>query len=290
MACISNSGYRTAANNQADAIVNQAMVDTAIYVALSLWQRNSSSSITSMQSGISDRQISLAESILDHAKQFWPHEKALIDDTFGEAKADPQYSGTSLAWDAVMADTLATGRTDWIAEMRDRCLTPSRCEAARWDRHAQNARADIISHADRVEEARTEVLNDRRYARQLGVLGLSKGIIAEVSSYQQIAGTSGRNVAANLVGMFDLARTSLGYAMNRTQHDGWGHRAIERFEARMPYEAAQPVQPVQVQVQTSPIAPVPMDTPTALDPCGPMPEAGAGNAAWRRWQDCKGYK
>lgn len=294
MGCITNDAYRQAAEEQASAIRNQAYADTAIFTALALWQRNSSSSITNMQMEIANRQLNIAEAVAAHAQSFWPYEINLLDDAFGETKAEPQHAGLSASWAAIIDDTLRRGRTDWLAEMRGRCLSPSRCEAARWDRVAQNNRADIISHADRQAEVRAEALNDRRYARQLATLALGRGQLMNVASYQQIAGVNGAQAQATLVGLIDGARTSLGYALNRERHDGWGAGIQDTYSHRMPYAVAPAAPaPVQVQVQAAALPPVVLGTPLTPvdDPCGPEPPPGPQyDEAWNRWNACKGNK
>src|SRR5699024_5912112 len=156
-----------------EAITRQAIADTAMQVALALWQRNSSASIVNMQTEIADRNTRLAENVHAHAKKFWPAERALVDDAFNEGKANPQYDGTSLAWAAIADSSLRTGRETWLQTMREWCLPPTRCEDSRWRRNAELICADVISFADRQEEARADILNDRRYSRQYAALGMS---------------------------------------------------------------------------------------------------------------------
>ena len=49
MSCVTDMAYVSAATQQGKAIVTQAIVDAAIQVAVALWQRNSSTSISNMQ-------------------------------------------------------------------------------------------------------------------------------------------------------------------------------------------------------------------------------------------------
>lgn len=291
MACISNTAYEEAAYSQADAIRQQAITDTAIYAGLALWQRNSSSSITNMQTGIADRQLKLAEAIADHAKKFWPAEVALLEDAFMQQKTTPQYTGLMAAWSNLVDDTMRRGRTDWIAEMKQRCLSATRCEAARWDRLAQNARADMLSYSARQAEARSEVLNDQRYSRQLVALGLGRDQIMTVPSYQSIAGTLGGNARQMLMGTINSGLEALGYYQTRQEVDGWGQGIRNSFD-RMPYQEPAQTMPVRQQYRPEayPIEPVARVESRPLDPCGPMPGATASDAEWRRWDRCKGNK
>lgn len=288
MACITNGGYYDAAEKQASAIKEQAVTDTAIQVALALWQRNSSGSIANMQNEIANRNMRLAEAVHDHAMKFWPYEKAIVDDAFAENKAHPQYPGLSASWGALMDDTLRRGRTDWLEEMRQRCLKPTNCEAARWDRVAQQSRADIISFADRQAEARAETLNDLRFSRQLAALGLGKGILANVKSYQDLSGTVGANARGALIGTINSGLEALGYFTTRTQFEGWG-QGIQRSFDRAPYEAPQPAPQVAVSMPVQMMPAVAAQPLQDHGPCGPYPADG-DHEGWRRYDRCMGNK
>lgn len=290
MACISNAGYVQAAKDQAEAIKNKALADTLIFTALALWQRNSSSSVASMQNEIAKRQTKLAKDIDAHARKYWPYEKAYVDDAFGLAKVKPQHDSLSSAWSAIADDTLRKGRSDWIAEMKSRCLTPSPCEVARWDRNAQKARADLISHADRQAESRAEIINDLRYARQLSALALGRGLASTVASYQDIAGTLGVNARASLTGTINSGLEALGYVLNRNRPTGWGAQTFPRID-RMPYEVQQQTAPPISKPTPAQSFPAPVDKPLEIgeDGCGPEPSYENWEA-WTDWMMCMGYK
>lgn len=276
MACITNSDYIEAAQKQADAIRTQAMTDVAIQTALALWQRNSSLSISNMQDAIANRNMKLAEAVYAHAQNFWPIEKAIVDDAFSETKASPQYSSTSAQWSSILDDSLRKGRTDWIEEMKSRCIVPTDCEAARWDRAAQLARADILSFADRQSENRAEALNDQRYARQLAALGIGKGILQNVKSFSNLSGTAGMSAGKILADSINSGLMAYGYYTTDSKYEGWGHGIRDNF-ARMPY----PVAPAATSQLPTP------ETPSG-DPCGPAPEITS--AEWAAWVACKGGK
>lgn len=292
MACITNEDYVEAAKKQASAIKTAAYVDTAIQAAFALWQRNSSLSIANMQNEIAKRNIKLAEAVHAHAKKFWPFEKAIVDDAFAENKATPQYGALSATWGSIMDDTLRRGRTDWLAEMRQRCLAPTKCEAARWDRVAQQAKADIISFADRQAESRAETLNDLRFARQLAALALGKGILNTVQSYQELSGTIGLNAGRMLEGSINSGLQALGYYTTRTQFDGWGQGAQQTL-TRMPYQPQQAPQTFAVPAQ-APITPAIAQPAAAPQGNCVEPPAGltgnAAHAAWTAYYECKGEK
>lgn len=283
--CIGNEEYITAAKNQASAIETSAEMDAAISVALALWQRNSSSSISNMQKEIADRNMRLAEWLQDHASKFWPYEKDLVDDAFAETKHTEQYAALSTQWGSIMDDTLRRARSDWLEEMRQRCIRPTRCEDARWNRNAQKARADIISFADRQAEARARALNDMRYERQYAALGLGRGHLANVSSYQSIMGTLGGNAAGMLAGTINSGLEALGYYRTRERFEGWGSGARENM-ARMP--AVQARQPTPVVNVTTPVQPIP--AVDSFGPCGPPPPGDAPQSRWDAWIECNGGK
>lgn len=274
--CISDGAYVDAASRQASAIRSQATIDTLIYTALSLWQRNSAASIANMKNEIADRQMRLAEAVHAHAKKFWPYEKSLVDDAFAITKATAQYGPLSAQWGALVDDALRAARTDWLQVMRDRCLVPTDCEAARWDRVAQNARSDIISFADRQAEAREENLNDQRYAIQYAALGIGHNILNNVKSYAEIAGAAGLSAGSILAGSINSGLEALGYYRTRNEPSGWGSRA-EQSLSTAPYS------PQRQSTKASRPEPVP-----PVDPCGPMPSMDS--PAYRTWVQCTGSK
>ena len=222
MACITNAEYIAAATQQADAMVGQATADAAIQVGIALWQRNSSKSIKNMQIEIADRQMKLAEQVQAHAEIYWPREKQLVDDTFGVGKVTTQYVTLSAEFGGMTDGSMAQGRTRWIDTMRDWCMAPSRCEDARWQRNAQLARSDMMSYAARQDESRTQILNDRRFARQYAVLQMGRGMLSDLLNYQSIAEVAGAHAGAMLTNTVNSALTAFGYYPNRHEQTGWG--------------------------------------------------------------------
>ena len=244
MGCISNSAYRSAAGNQASAIVEQAYVDTAIQVALALWQRNTSRDIANMQNEIADRQMRLAEAIQEHAEKFWPHEKALVDDAFGEQTVEPQYTATGLAWKELAVEALADGRADWLATARQQCMPPDRCEDARFHRSAQLACADMLSFAARTEEARAQEINDRRYERQYKVLNIGSGLLSTVVGFQASSLRAGGAASRMLGSAINSALDEFSYRRSRNNPGEWGQGAVIRevWGAGAPYTPGDPRQ------------------------------------------------
>lgn len=265
--CIGDAAYIDAARSQANAIVRTAAIDTAIYVALSLWQRNSSKSIANMQDEIANRNMKLAEKVHDHAKLFWPYEKAIVDDAFSMAKIDvADYTGMGEGFGNIAKQAMDDAKTDWINETSKMCMTPTPCEAARWDRIANNTRADFISFGDRQAEARMESLNDLRYSRQYNALGLGKGILGVSDTFSSIHEAMGKSAGQILVDSVNSGLTALGYYRAREQPQQWS-RSVSG--ARMPFD------PQNVQRNIQPRAPVKTDgiSRFSIDPCDPPKNA-----------------
>lgn len=247
MACITNAGYVSAARKQAEALVTQARVDVAIQVAIALWQRNSSQSISNMQNELADQQTKLAEEVQAHAEKFWPEEKELVDDVFSEGKVTTGYASLAGAWGGFLSESMSAGRTKYIETLRNQCLGVTRCDDARWQRNTELANSDMISFAARQDEKRTEILNDRRYARQYAILKYGRGSFDAMMSYAEISQTLGINASRTLLGTINSALEGYGYYSTRNRtYQGWGAPLREQW--------AQPYAPRDRAVTMSPVA------------------------------------
>lgn len=241
--CVDNNGYIEAAREEGRAIVTQAQMDVAISSALALWQRNASTSIAGMQEEIANRRTRLAEAVADHAQKFWPYEKDLVNDTFSEAKHHPNYSGLALPYQILTKDALRQGEKDWQRQLDRMCLPTSKCEKARWKSLAANAEADAISFGDRQAEARAEMLNDRRFSRQYTVLGLSRNILSDARTLEEVSAVPGKSAAEILTGSINSALEAYGYFTGRRQQDHWGQAAATEI-SRAPYDVISRTAPV----------------------------------------------
>lgn len=230
MGCVERPDLIGAAHDQKHAIVRNAQANAAINTALALWQRNSRNSIIGMQEDISKRKQKLADYIHDHAKKFWSYEKDIVDDAFAESHHDPQRDAIANEWRMIAKENMNAGRSTWINEMHRRCLSPTRCEDARWKREDQRTRTDLVSFGDRHAENRAESMNDQRYARQYAALGMGKNILNNVKTFQNLFGFAGGNAAAMLSDTINSARTALGYTMTVPDRrpDGWGAGATQK--------------------------------------------------------------
>lgn len=222
--CVTGDDLQDAADFQKDAMIRNAVANAAVSIVLALWQRNARKSIIGMQEDISKRKQKLADNIHHHAKQFWPYQKALVEDVFAEAEHDPQYDAMGLEWRQIAKEEMNAGRSDWLHEMHRRCLNPTRCQDARWRREDQKTRTDAISFADRNAENRAEALNDQRYARQYAALGLGKNVINNIAAYYQLYSQAGGAAAHLTANTIRSGVEALGYALETPdpRPDDWG--------------------------------------------------------------------
>lgn len=212
----SDIGYVAAASAHTATTAVLSAVDTAIMVAVALWQRNASESITNMQEDIANQQMILAEKLHAHAKLFWPEETRLVNDAFGEARAPTDYAGMAAGWQGFTATALSASRAAWLKDLERKCGTYDACEDARWQKNASMYEADTVSFAARQAEARAQTLRDRRYERQYYAIGLSQGVLQLTTSMQTAALSQLANAQGIMFSVINQARAGLGYwAENR---------------------------------------------------------------------------
>jgi hypothetical protein len=234
--CVSDAAYVKASAAQGKVILKQAIVDTAIQVGLALWQRNAKESISQMQNEIADRQMKLAEALQEHAKKFWPPEEALITDAFNEQKVTENYVAAASGWGGIAQKAVADGRAGWVLEARRTCSTPSVCEDARFQRNGVAIRTDITAFALRTEEARKDAFNDRRYERQYKLLGLGRGLIANVIGFQGNFLAAGGTATRLLESAVNTARSMYGYSSTRRDPLQGGYGAQIEATLLAPYK------------------------------------------------------
>lgn len=200
--CPGDQAYIDYAKKRARQAELFAATDVAIAAALALYKRTASGAIADLQTDLARRAQKLAEKAREHAKKFWPYEDAFINDAFGEPKAKAQYQALSLAWGGMSDDAMNKGRTNYLDDMKQKCISVTDCEDNKWKRSQQLIKADVISHADRQAENREEALNDKRFARQYAALQLGRGYLGLIPSYQDLAGAAGitpKNVLFGLI-------------------------------------------------------------------------------------------
>jgi hypothetical protein len=260
MGCITTFDYISASTKQATALITQATIDAAIQVVLALWQRKASNSIAEMQKEIADQQVQLAEEVEAHAELFWPEEAELVADAFGESLRTPSYVPLMAEFSGLAQNSLATGRTDWINRMRAACMDPSRCEDARWQRNSTLITVDLSNYGARQEESRTQIVNDRRYARQYGVLQMGRGQLRDFLSYQAIGGASAASAGSLLINSINSALQAFGYHQTRNDTVGWGSGIRETWTKTYMPQATMPQQQrsygVNMSDQSPPLAPI----------------------------------
>lgn len=268
-ACVSNAAYKKAAQDQANAIRSAATIEAGLAVAALVAQTLLAGKVFALQKEIADRQLKIARDIHEHAKKFWPEEKALVEDAFAEAKHVTDYNRTTPLWSGIVNDTMERSMRRWIAEAKTNCTPPRACDYARWNRFAKIGDADISTFGYRVEEARTDILNDRRYARQYAVLGMGRGLMTRVAGYYQLAGATGVSNGQMLAETINSGIAAVGYYMNREKPVAWKPPSNVGFEFRLPARNV-PEQKNEIPV----VSPVPRSMPvgTTLTPMGVRPE------------------
>jgi hypothetical protein len=228
--CVHDWSYEAAAGVQAGATVKMGLADIAVQVALALYQRKSARSIADMQYNISDRQTKLAEALHEHAKKYWAAEKSLVGDVFAEQKYKAMYSARSQGWGDISRESMKASMQYSEDSLKQACLPKGRCDSTRWRRVAGETQADIMSFADRQEESREQVLNDRRYARQYGVLGLGRDKLRAIASFQSISGSVAFGAAKEMADMINGAHQAFGYVNEELfGANGWGRGFAQRM-------------------------------------------------------------
>lgn len=253
MTCISDGAYIGAAGRQAAAIVSQASVDVAIQTVIALWQRNSSRSISNMQTEIADEQVQLAEQLHAHAIKFWPARRAFVEDAFSQVKLTNDYVALPSAWGGILDETLNEGRADWLQmQQLTMCSNPSHCEDIRWHHNAVLMQADMMSYAARQGEGRVQMLNDWRYELQTSALALGKDQVRDLITYADMRGRMNTNLGDMLSFGVNTTLGMLGYYQRRALNSGWGTGISGTL--RSVYAPPHTVQATP-QVQTYPVIP-----------------------------------
>ena len=218
IACIEDAQYVAAATAQAASITNEAYVWAAIQLALMVAQRAVNTAISDMQEELADRRMKLAEEILEHAKKTWVKEKAFVDEMMAEAKAVTGYGITQSMLNEM--DRVEGIAIEGVGQRLARFgLEVGACDDARTRRGLATARADLVSHTMRSEESRTEMLNARRYSRQVAAVALGRGTLQNAMSMGGL-GNAGDAVRGSLIRTINSGMSLWGYSANRWRHGG----------------------------------------------------------------------
>jgi hypothetical protein len=162
--------------------------------------------------------MKLAEEVLAHAKKTWVKEKAFVDEMMAEAKNTATY-GISQSMLNEM-DRVETIAIDAIDDRLARFgIEVGACDDARTRRGLATARADLVSHSMRSEEARAEMLNARRYSRQLAAVALGRGTLQNAMSMGALS-SAGDSVRGSLIRTINSGMSLWGYSANRWRHGG----------------------------------------------------------------------
>lgn len=218
IACIEDAQYVAAAEKQATSIRDEATTWTAIQIALMVAQRNVNTAISDMQEELADRRMKLAEEVLAHAKATWIKEKAFVDEMMAEPKHTTTYGITQIMLNEM--DRVETIAEEGIDKRLARFgIEVGACDDARTRRGLATARADLVSHTMRSEESRTEMLNARRYSRQLAAVGMGRGKLQNAMTMGQL-GRVGDGVRGSLIRTINSGMSLWGYSANRWRHGG----------------------------------------------------------------------
>jgi hypothetical protein len=212
--CISDAQYIGAAQESALATLARGVTELAVNVALSKWRRDVAKQINDMKQEIADRQVALAEAAHGHASSFYGKEAALVADAMAIPKVTPEYA-LSTGWTNFAVESNAYGRGSWLKAAREMCMTPSRCDAGRWESMMRNNEVDVGNFAMRQAENRSQALNDVRFKRQLDALGIGQGRFGSGVGYSQAAGTIATNVGEAIMNTVNSAAGLVGYVIGR---------------------------------------------------------------------------
>ena len=219
--CIQDPQYEAAAEQQATSIKREAYTWVAIQIALMLAQRDTNGAISDMQEELASRRMVLAEEMLAHAKLTWAKEKAFVDEMMTEQKAVTGYGVTQVMLNEMdrVEDIAVEAIDNRLARFG---IEVGACDDARTRRGLATARADLVSHTMRSEEARTEMLNTRRYSRQLAAVGLGRGTLQNAMAMGNL-GNAGDGVRGSLIRTINSGMSLWGYSANRWRHGGNYH-------------------------------------------------------------------
>jgi hypothetical protein len=217
--CIDDIAYIAQASSQAAAIVSEATNQILVQAALMLMRRTMQEKISDMQEALAKRRVKLAQDLLAHAQETWVKEQEFVAETMAEAAHAPEYT-EALVMQAELDAHADAARTAAIADRACMGVPLTPCDDSRLARGMAVARTDIVGHALRSAEARSIQLNDRRFSRQLTVLGLGRGKLATALSFGQIGGASAEVVHRSLMRSINSGVSLWGYLSNRWQHGG----------------------------------------------------------------------
>lgn len=214
--CIDDAAYIKEAEDQAASIRQEATTWTAIQSALFLAQRNVSSHIADKQAELAQRRYNMAKEALEHAKKTWPFEQAFVQDAMGEGVHQPVYAPAQIMVQEVdRVEALAAEETE--KHLTRLGMTVGACDDARMKRGMAIVRTDLVANAMRSAEARAFMLNERRYSRQLGAVGMGKGKLQNAVALGRI-GDMQDGARGSLIRTINSGMALWGYSANRWTH------------------------------------------------------------------------
>lgn len=222
--CVDDTAYVSQATAQKNAIQTEAIVQAAIQAGLLVWQSYSQGVIADLRQELADRRMKMAEDILAHAEIGWVQEAALVGAVMGTSEVGPAYSIASAA-DSTIEEAWGGADASYDAIIARMGLPPTTtCEDQRIGRGMAAVKTDLYSHMMRTAEARAIAINDRRFSRQLTVLGMNRGFLDAARSMGALG--AGREVVRGaIMGTINSALSLWGYQDTRWQSNnrGWGN-------------------------------------------------------------------
>ena len=217
--CIDDAAYIAKARDQAAAIQSEATVWTAIQVAMLAARMFINKGTTDLRYQLANRRMKMAEEAVKHAMETWPYERALVNDTFNEAKHAPQYgSEVAIATSASRKASKSTNKllTDAAIKLGG---SVTNCMLNRSYAAFATIKTDTVGYAMRSAEARALALNDRRASRQLSVLALGRGRIQAALAMGQL-GAYQTQIGDTLIQSINSGMQLWGYTDTRWKSSG----------------------------------------------------------------------
>lgn len=212
---VNDAAYISAAGAHAAAISSRLTTETAIQVALTAAQYYVTNSIAKDQEKLGNRRVKLAEAVLEHAEDFWPEEKSLLNDAFNSPEPEVNYGEAH-------NQIFSPSRNIFVQSMEDgRRRAKAMCSSlGRFKTRGETFRArvigDAVTFAYRHEEAKRDALSDVLFSRRYTALGIGKGMLNNVNSFADVAAAAGLSAGQLLAGTIQSGMEALGYYSARS--------------------------------------------------------------------------
>lgn len=207
---VNGLAYVAGASIHAGGINVRMAAETAIQVALVGAQWYVNNSISKDQEALGKRRISLAEKVLAHAQQYWPHERGLLQDAFNAPDPYAEYSQTESYATGRVNNVYAYANADFQRRAKRRCSTVVRL-GARWDRNHALSSADTLTFGFRHDEYKRDIMDDVLFSHRYTALGIGKGMLNTVNAFGNISANAGMTAGRVLADSIQSSMEALGY-------------------------------------------------------------------------------